>query len=475
MAARSQIGGSTSAAPTGSAGRLRAIGLGRRAARGERSAFEQIFRQHYQELYRYCLAIVRDRDAALRSLPGESREINLRPWLFRVAHNESISLLRQRRTDPVDQGDVPEREGASPESQLATRDRLRRLVVDLQDLPERQRSAIVMRELSGLSYTEIGDALSCSDGGARQFVYEARTALREREEGRSMECDEVRLAISERDGRRLRGRKLRAHLSECDGCRGFAAAIATRRADLQSLCPPLPAVAAGTMLTGLLGSGGAATGVAGLAGAAGGGAAASLAIKGGSLAAAIAIAAGAADVSGLVDLPNPTGGARETQVAAPSSSSSPVSGQKPAESTTSPEGRNLQAGGGGRGDRHDGASHDGHGNGPQQAGGSSGNVIGTSQGSGAGNSATAPGQTGTAPGGGSADAPGQTGTAPGGGSADAPGQTGELPGNAPTAPGHSTTSPGNSASAPGQGESIPPGQESNPSSPSGNGSSSSSK
>ena len=62
-------------------------------------------------------------------------------------------------------------------------------------------------------------------GGARQAVYEARTSLRDREEGRAMECEHVRKAISDRDGRRLRGRKLRAHLNGCDGCRGFAASI----------------------------------------------------------------------------------------------------------------------------------------------------------------------------------------------------------------------------------------------------------
>ena len=58
-------------------------------------------------------------------------------------------------------------------------DRLRRLVSDLGELPERQSSALIMRELSGLSYAEIGGALACSEGGARQAVFEARTALRD--------------------------------------------------------------------------------------------------------------------------------------------------------------------------------------------------------------------------------------------------------------------------------------------------------
>ena len=212
-----------------------------RQARRALGAFEEIFRTHHQELYRYCLAILRDRDdaedalqatmaAALRSLPGESRRIDVRPWLFRVAHNESISMLRRRR-DEAGEEELADRAALPHDAEIATRERLRSLVADLGELPERQRAAIVMRELSGLSYGEIGAALSCTEGAARQAVYEARTSLRDREEGRDMECEHVRQALSDRDGRRLRGRKLRAHLKGCDGCRGFAASISQRRLD----------------------------------------------------------------------------------------------------------------------------------------------------------------------------------------------------------------------------------------------------
>ena len=162
----------------------------------------------------------------------------LRPWLFRVAHNESISLLR---TPPADGGaaaTTAARLGPTAEAALEERDRLRQLVVDLRSLPERQSAALVMRELSGLSYAEIAAALSTSEAAARQTVYEGRIALRTREEGREMECETVRHAISDRDGRRLRGRALRAHLADCDGCHGL------RRLDRpSSLRPrrPLPA------------------------------------------------------------------------------------------------------------------------------------------------------------------------------------------------------------------------------------------
>ncbi|MCB0877185.1 MAG: RNA polymerase sigma factor, partial [Solirubrobacterales bacterium] len=104
--------------------RHRTMRLSRRAVRGEDAAFEEIFRRHHQELYRYCLAILRDRDdaedalqatmaAALRSLPGEEREIDLRPWLFRVAHNESISILRRSRDAAEVDGELADTAAAS--------------------------------------------------------------------------------------------------------------------------------------------------------------------------------------------------------------------------------------------------------------------------------------------------------------------------------------------------------------------------
>jgi RNA polymerase sigma factor (sigma-70 family) len=458
-----------------SGGRLQGFRLARRASRGDRAAFEQIFRRHHQELYRYSLAIVHESDdaedamqatmaAALRALPGEDRRIDVRPWLFRIAHNESISLLRRRRPDQLDETSIPELEGGSQEDILEIRDRVRRLVADLDGLPERQRAALVMRELSGLSYEEIGEALTCSEGGARQAVYEARTALRELEEGREMECEEVRRAISERDGRRLRGRKLRAHLNGCDVCSGFAAAIPARRADLSSLCPPLPAAAAGTILTGLLGSGGSAATGAGAAGIAGGGMAASLAVKGGSIAAAIALAAGVADVGGLIDLPNPVGGSKASTAAQPAPApSAPDSHAQP--DAAAPAGTHSGSDHAGPA-QPEGRDDAGRGHGDAGGHGGRGSLGGSAEapGNSADTPATAPVQdTGPpATSGNSSTTPGQTGSAPGGGSAEAPGQTGALPGDATTAPGHAAIPPGNSATAPGQTATAPPGQSAHP-------------
>jgi hypothetical protein len=76
--------------------------------------------------------------------------------------------------------------------------------------------------------------------------------LHEFAQGRAMECETVRRAISDGDGRVLRGRKVRGHLCDCPGCRDFQMMIAARSADLRALVPPLPATAATAMLARVL-------------------------------------------------------------------------------------------------------------------------------------------------------------------------------------------------------------------------------
>ena len=221
--------------------------LARLAAAGDERAFAEIYRRYGGDLHRYCRAMLGNAaeadDAlqntmvsAMRALPGEGREIALKPWLFRVAHNEAVSLLRARR--PAAELDPDRPAAPAADASHAANERLRQLVRDLQRLPERQRGALVMRELSGLSFEELGATLGCSPATARQTLYEARLALQEIAAGREMQCEAARQAISERDGRVLRGRKLRAHLSECERCRDFRAAIFERRGDLGTARAP---------------------------------------------------------------------------------------------------------------------------------------------------------------------------------------------------------------------------------------------
>lgn len=289
--------------------------LTRRAVGGDERAFAAIFRRYHQNLYRFCLSIVGNPEDAqdalqntmmkvLRALPGEERKIDLKPWLYRIAHNESIDLLRRRReTRELDVEQIAPGYGLAEDA--ATRERLRGLIADLKELPERQREVLVMRELSGLDFEEIGAALETSGAVARQTLYEARQSLRQMEEGREMSCAAVTRALSDGDGRVTRRRDVRAHLRACPDCSAFRDEIKGRERDLAALSP-LPAVAAAGMLHGLLGGSQAATGGS-LAATLGGGAAktigASAMAKGvATVAVVAAIGVTAADQTGVIHL-----------------------------------------------------------------------------------------------------------------------------------------------------------------------------
>jgi RNA polymerase sigma factor (sigma-70 family) len=323
--------------------------LVRRAAGGEERAFTAIFERYHQPLYRYCAAIVGNAQDAqdalqntmlkvLRALPGEAREIKLKPWLYRIAHNESIEVLRRRR-ETSELGAELAAPGPSLAEELSARERLRELLSDLDELPERQRGALVMRELAGLDFDGIAAALGTSPAVARQTLYEARLSLHQMDEGRGMDCATVTRAFSDGDRRVTRRRDIRAHLRACAECRRFRAEIEGREQDFAALAP-LPAAAAAGLLHGLLGGGAAGGGSSAAAGAVTAGGAvkalsSSAALK--SAAALLAIAAigtGAADRGGLIDLGLPGGDGSQPL---PSSPARPAAAAAPAQADAAHE------------------------------------------------------------------------------------------------------------------------------------------
>jgi RNA polymerase sigma factor (sigma-70 family) len=234
--------------------------LARLAARGSDRAFAAMYERYHQQLYRYCRSILRnDADAqdalqstftrALSALKRDKRSAPVRPWLFRIAHNEAISVLRRRRGGDEQLDGAPLPTVASAEDQAGARARLELLMGDLATLPDRSRSALVMREMSGLSHEDIAVALDISTGAAKQAIFEARRGLLECAEGRAMPCDEVCRAVSDGDRRVLRGRRVRAHLRDCASCAAFAASIKTRERDLRAFAPALPVAASITLLS----------------------------------------------------------------------------------------------------------------------------------------------------------------------------------------------------------------------------------
>ncbi len=182
----------------------------RRLRRGDQREFDRLYRRHHQEIYRYRLAILRSPEdaedalqatmaAALRS-PRGGADIDLRPWLFRVAHNESISAMRRRRTDAeLIEAEDPDRRlcrgrGQGAGSGCASSS------PTCANCPN-----------AALGPRHEGAERPLLRGNRRRArqrrgsgLHEARTALSDLAEGREMECEEIRTPISARDGRRLR-------------------------------------------------------------------------------------------------------------------------------------------------------------------------------------------------------------------------------------------------------------------------------
>ncbi len=154
---------------------------------GYETAFEEIVRRYGKPLGRYAAAIVPSHRAedvtqdafskALLALRDTDKEIELRPWLYRIVRNTALNNLRDQPavTAPLHEGiDGVE----TPPEAAERREEIAELLLRLRALPDPQRAAIVMRELEGLSHEEIAAALGLSGGAARQTIYRARRALR---------------------------------------------------------------------------------------------------------------------------------------------------------------------------------------------------------------------------------------------------------------------------------------------------------
>lgn len=155
------------------------------AAAGHEAAFEAIVDRYRPHLVRYCTRLVgagRAEDAVQQALlnahvamPSATID-NLRAWLYRVAHNSAVSILRSSRDESV----LDERLAAPRQLQedIDARQRLRRAFEAIAALPEPQRDALMLRAIEGRSHEEIAAALDVSPAAARQTIHRARSTLR---------------------------------------------------------------------------------------------------------------------------------------------------------------------------------------------------------------------------------------------------------------------------------------------------------
>jgi RNA polymerase sigma factor (sigma-70 family) len=117
--------------------------------------------------------------AALRAMRTDDRPIQAKPWLYRIARNRALNHLRRPADIAVESMDVFEGHGAASSAldAVAGRERLREIVSDVHDLPETQRTALILREFDALSYSEIADAMETTVPAVKSLLVRARMGL----------------------------------------------------------------------------------------------------------------------------------------------------------------------------------------------------------------------------------------------------------------------------------------------------------
>ena len=177
-----------------------------RAQRGDTRAFEMLVVKYQRRIERLVGRMVRDADLvqdvaqesfirAYRALPQFRGDSAFYTWLYRIAVNTARKALVELRRDPLvsestlaadDDADETSRgrgeltDGETPEALLATKEIATAVNAAVQALSEDLRQAITLREIEGLSYEEIADAMNCPIGTVRSRIFRAREAIASR-------------------------------------------------------------------------------------------------------------------------------------------------------------------------------------------------------------------------------------------------------------------------------------------------------
>jgi len=305
------------------------------ARAGNPGAFETMVDRYQGRLLGFCrqmLGSTEDAEDVLqevfvnayKAMLADEREINLRPWLYRIARNRCLNYLRKPKADAQESMDmVPEVDAASTAEMVHNREEFRQILSDVNKLPETQRAALLLREMDALSYEEIAAAMDTTVPSVKSLLVRARISLTEASQARLLTCGEVRIELSEAaEGLRKASAPVRRHVRECEECADFRSQLRSNEKALAALFPVGPLIAfKGFILSklGLSGAGGAGASAGG-AGAAGAGAVGSVgvgaAISGSSAAGGLGALGGALGtkaVAGVVTAAVLTAGAVEVK------------------------------------------------------------------------------------------------------------------------------------------------------------------
>jgi RNA polymerase sigma-70 factor (ECF subfamily) len=160
-----------------------------RARTGDLSSFETLVERHRDVVYRVAARIVGTDDASDVSQDTFLRAFHrldqlsgsFRPWLLQITHNAAVSHASRRRPEPVDPVLVDDDEHSdeilTPAVALEQRERVARLEAKIRLLKVEHRAVLVLRDVEGLSYEEVGEATETPLGSVKGRLHRARREL----------------------------------------------------------------------------------------------------------------------------------------------------------------------------------------------------------------------------------------------------------------------------------------------------------
>jgi RNA polymerase sigma factor (sigma-70 family) len=235
--------------------------------RGQHAAFETLFSRYHSRLLAFCRHMLSSREdaedvlqevfaAAFNAVLADEREINVRPWLYRIARNRSLNHLRRASATGVDSMDVHYAEhGLSTGDRVLRRESFRELIADVHELPETQRTALLLREIDALSYEQIAHAMETTVPSVKSLLVRARISLAEAAEARKLSCEEVRLELGEAaEGLVKLSPPARRHVRGCERCRSFKQHLKENNHALAAIMPVAPLLLLKRLLLTKLGS-----------------------------------------------------------------------------------------------------------------------------------------------------------------------------------------------------------------------------
>jgi RNA polymerase sigma factor (sigma-70 family) len=145
---------------------------------------QQLLDAHGRDVHRFLVATVGASDAddcyqetwlaALRAYPRLRESKNLRSWIFTIAHNKAIDLIRARRRHAIPVAEPPEDADSSPLAVNTDHE----IWAQVRELPPKQRTALALRFVTDAAYAEISAVMGTSEDAARRNVHEGLKRLR---------------------------------------------------------------------------------------------------------------------------------------------------------------------------------------------------------------------------------------------------------------------------------------------------------